>query len=57
MIERKFAALPRYIEYRCKACGKIFSVITLPEKCPHCEAILKEKGYHCTMDEVQTNRA
>lgn len=56
-MERKFAALPLYIEYRCNACKKLFSVTTVPEKCPNCEAILKEVGYRCHMDEIPPRRA
>jgi rubrerythrin len=56
MIGRTFAALPRYIEYRCNACHLIFSVTSMPEKCPHCGVVLKEVGYKSIMDEIPTPR-
>lgn len=56
MIKRKFAALPLYIEYRCNACGKVFSVEVLPDVCPLCKAVLKESGCRPKQDEIDKRR-
>jgi rRNA maturation endonuclease Nob1 len=55
-MERKFAALPRYIEYRCNACKKVFSAIEISDTCPLCGAVLKEVGYRSHMDEIPIRR-
>lgn len=57
MFERKFAALPRYIEYRCGACKKVIYSLERPKLCPHCSTdFMKEALLTCIIDEVPIRR-
>ena len=56
MIKRRFAALPRYINYKCNVCHNVFATQdrnVLPEKCPVCNAVYYETGITWTQDEIR----